>query len=672
MNIITSTIKRKLIVSFLLVGLIPMGIAAYFIYQLSSDEIVLQEEESMEELAQSTASGMEQWLDRRLSEIKLTSQSEDIKSENVDDQLQLMNYVINQEDTFETVVFTDPEGIVRAHTTEDNIDELDLSDREYFQNGMSGNDTISDVLVSNSTGNRIVVVASPVEDDSGEIIGVLSASVNFEALIAQYLDQENNELGNIEPVFVDGENTIQLHKNEDLIGTTVSESGLNEEWVSVFEQGKEEQGFSIVTENNGDETLSAFAPIPLAGYGLYLTTPMDSVLSVTDHIQLYTIIITIVAAVVIIFVAAIVAGKISNPIRVITEKVKQVADGDLSGEKADVKTNDEVGELTTHFNTMTTNLREIIQEVEENAEQVSSSSEELTASAEQSSQSSEDITQSIQQVASGSETQKNRAQQNVESMEEVSRGVEQMASSATEMAATSAQTLEKANEGGQAVQQTVEKMQTIHEAVTDSNEVNQSLGQRSKEIESILSVISDISEQTNLLALNAAIEAARAGEHGKGFAVVAEQVRKLAEESQQSSNQISNIIGDIQQDMEKSTESTAKVTQEVEDGMSIVNQAKERFEEIRSYTQSVGEQIEQIAATSEEISSSSDEVTAAFREMTKITEETSSSAQNVAAGSEQQLASMEEIDSAAQSLSKMATDLQEVVNRFKLNKDTRS
>ncbi|WP_185819852.1 PDC sensor domain-containing protein [Salibacterium salarium] len=333
MNFIKSSIKRKLMVSFLFVGLIPMGIAGYFIYQLSSDEIVAQDKASMEDIAQSTADGMDQWLERRMSEIQLASQSENIKSEETDSQLELMNYVIEQEDTFETVVFTDPEGIVRAHTTEENIDELDLSEREYFQNGMAGEDTISEVLVSKSTGNRIVVAATPVEDNSGEIIGVLSASVNFEALLAQYLDSENNNLGNVEPVFIDGEDTLQLHENEDLVGTKVRESGLSEEWMTAFEQGKDQEGSMTVKAENGKETLTAFAPIPIAGYGLYLTTPMDTVLSVTDHIQLYTVLITIIAAVIIVTVAAIIAGKISNPIRAVTDKVKQVAEGDLSGER---------------------------------------------------------------------------------------------------------------------------------------------------------------------------------------------------------------------------------------------------------------------------------------------------------------------------------------------------
>ncbi|SDI29610.1 methyl-accepting chemotaxis protein [Alteribacillus bidgolensis] len=662
------TIRKKLIISFLLVGLIPLIISSMFIYQLSSNEIVAKERDAMENISLSTAEGLEQWLDKRLEEIKLTAQTENIISNDLDERLGFMNYVKEQDAAYETVVFTDPEGIVRAHTSPEHIGSLDLSERDYFQNGMQGEDSISEVLTSNSTGNRIVVVATPVMDEDDDIIGVMSASLNFEALVEQFLTMTDENMEGAEAILIDKQNIIQLHPEEDLIGLTVEEAGFNKHVMSIFEEGKTSNGSSEL-QNNGEAAVMSYAPVPLAGYGLYLAAPMDHILSVTDQIQLFSIIILAAASILLVLAAVLVAHKISKPVQIITEKVKRVAQGDLSEDRAVIHTRDEVGELAYHFNNMTENLKDIIQQVEQNAELVSSSSEQLNASAEQSSQASEDITTSIQQVASGAETQKVQLQNNVKALQEMTDGIGQMASSVTDIAQTSSRTLEKAEEGGQSVQNTNHKMESILGAVAESNKVNQALGQRSQEIEKILNVISDIAEQTNLLALNAAIEAARAGEHGKGFAVVAEEVRKLAEESQQSSNQIASIIRDIQTDMAESSESTKNVTKEVEDGMEVVNESREKFENIHTSTLEVAEHIEQMAASSEQLSSSSQEISAAFEEMNRISEEASASTQTVAASSEEQLASMQEIDSSAQSLSQMAAELKEVVNQFNLKKE---
>src|SRR5690606_19279205 len=111
---------------------------------------------------------------------------------------------------------------------------------------------------------------------------------------------------------------------------------------------------------------------------------------------------------------------------------------------------------------------------------------------------------------------------------------------------------ELTNKGATFVDHVVEQMNFIKGSVTKASESILSLRDRSKEISSIIEIITDVAEQTNLLALNAAIEAARAGEHGKGFAVVAEEVKKLAEESKNSASQITEMITHIQRETDES------------------------------------------------------------------------------------------------------------------------
>ncbi|WP_100401369.1 methyl-accepting chemotaxis protein [Bacillus sp. FJAT-42315] len=349
----------------------------------------------------------------------------------------------------------------------------------------------------------------------------------------------------------------------------------------------------------------------------------------------------------------------------LTVALEQAGKGDFTAKVNDTA-GDELSSLSTSFNQMVANLKEMTNEVMVTSEHLASSSEQLTASAEQTSQATESIVQSIQQVASGAEHSTDSIQESSVALEEVSKGVQSIAENATFISEVSVQTAQKAKEGGGFVSQTVEQMKAINRSVHESGDIVRSLDERSKQIGEITKVINDISAQTNLLALNAAIEAARAGEHGKGFAIVAEEVRKLAEQSQQSSAQISSLIVDIQKDMVQSHESIEQVTVEVKDGLNIVHHTEVNFQEILQLMDELADHIEQMAATAQEVSASTEEVSATVHGMTEISNETSMHSQTVASAAEEQLASVEEIAASSQALSSRAEDLQQLVSKFKV------
>jgi methyl-accepting chemotaxis protein len=193
------------------------------------------------------------------------------------------------------------------------------------------------------------------------------------------------------------------------------------------------------------------------------------------------------------------------------------------------------------------------------------------------------------------------------------------------------------------------------------------LGNHSQKIGKILEVISQISDQTNLLALNAAIEAARAGEHGRGFAVVADEVRKLAEESKHSADQIADLIATIQNDTARAVNIMEKGNTEVQNGLQVVDTAGQSFQQILQSIQGVTSQIQEVAATSQEISASSEEITASVEEVASIASEAAASTNQVATSAETQLASIQEITQSINELSKLALDLQDTVNQFKMD-----
>ena len=219
-------------------------------------------------------------------------------------------------------------------------------------------------------------------------------------------------------------------------------------------------------------------------------------------------------------------------------------------------------------------------------------------------------------------------------------------------------------QGNRYVEQTVVQIHSIHDRVNESSQLIALLESSSKEIGEIINVITNIAAQTNLLALNAAIEAARAGEHGKGFAIVAQEVRKLAEQSQQSSHKIADLIKDIQLHMLHSTQSMNDIKQEVQQGLVIANQTESSFHEIVHAMTTMNDKVSEMSATFQEISAHAQQVSTYVLVSTNNSRDTSGETQNVAATTEQQLAAIEEITSAANILSELSMDLQQHVAKF--------
>lgn len=386
----------------------------------------------------------------------------------------------------------------------------------------------------------------------------------------------------------------------------------------------------------------------------------------SNRAQLTLIILSSVAAFFAIACGVVMSIFITKPIVQLGNTAKQVASGNLQVKKINMKNKDEIHDLNESFHTMTDNLKNMIQSIADHSEQVAASAEQLNASAEQSSKATETVSSAIQEISGSAEETTTKLEHNTSSLNEVLQGIHHISESSSTVSELSRETTMEAEEGEQYVKDSLTQMRFIRESIMRSNEVVQTLAQRSQEIGTILDVISDIANQTNLLALNAAIEAARAGEHGKGFAVVADEVRKLAEQSQQSTKSIAELITFIQKDTNESVTIMNEVVHNADEGVKVSERTSEKFAQILTSTKNITPQIEQVTATVQEISASIDEIVNSAMEVSRLAQENAASSEEVAASTEEQLASMQEIDSSAQALAHMAEELKDVVGSFKI------
>jgi methyl-accepting chemotaxis protein len=662
-----SSIRQKLMVWFLLVSLLPLIGTAIFTYRVNSQELIDKQTSSRIDLVSTTAQGMEQWLDNRMGELQLSAKTAIMKSNNPEDQTVLVKTIRNHADIYEAVFFTPGSGRATAHS-EGRVG-LNVATRDYFINGMKGKSSFSEVVVSKGTGNKIVVLATPVKSDSGNIMGVLSASMNFQMFVDKFLGEFTSSSRKGTAILVDEKGQIQAHPNKKIVGKKIEESGLAPDLANILKRKIKEPGSALY--NDGEkETLIVYAPIKNIGYGLYLTIPKDTILEASKRINTSVLAIIIGASLFVILTAFFIARNISRPIEQVTDAVQRVASGDLTVEPLKIKQRDEVGMLGEGFNAMLEHIRKVVFQVNVHSEQVATSARELAANMEQTGKATEHITISVQELAAGADKQAYSVKESSHMIQEMLNKFEQISGYTKNVTSSVNQTSILTTEGSKAIQSAMAKMNSLGITIQRLSNMIEGLGNQSKEIGQITEVITNLAAQTNLLALNAAIEAARAGEHGQGFSVVANEVRKLAEQSTNSAQQITNIIRTIQEETSKATAVMEESSREVTAGIEGVNVAGENFERIQQSINDVAQEAQGAAEAVQQLSEESHQVVHAIQEIAYIAESTLSGVQNISAASEQQLASIEEVSSFTSALSTMAEELQKSIREFKLQESS--
>lgn len=351
------------------------------------------------------------------------------------------------------------------------------------------------------------------------------------------------------------------------------------------------------------------------------------------------IIDSVVIAIVIIGLSYVIGNSILVPTRSAAELMKDIAqgDGDLT-KSLDDSGQDEISRLSNYFNEFTGKMRQLLQDVADNTSQVLEHAEAVSGAS--------DTTQSLIQ------NQNDITVQVATAMEEMTSQIKEVSDNASSAEQAANDARNNTSDGKEIISHTIKQMQSLSSNIDEVSQVVASLASESDNIGSVLDVIRGIAEQTNLLALNAAIEAARAGEQGRGFAVVADEVRTLANRTEQSTNEIQQMIQKLQAGAQEAV-AAVKVSQDI--SLKTVEQtakADDSLSEIDRLMEVISDMNTQIARATEQQSQAADEVNLRINDLAGMTDES--------------LATTEQLSETSQKLKVSSNAMSEVVGRFKI------
>ena len=509
----------------------------------------------------------------------------------------------------------------------------------------------------------IITVSQEIKHSDGTNYGTVGMHIDFSEItdFVQGIGLLNTGF----VVLADEDGNI-LVNNDNNKYVTDSVSGLNC-WSTVkgLTENDYDKAFSFDENINGEKVHVVTSKDAVTGWTLVGFISSKETSATTNKMISNTVIFSIIAFVIGIGIALAVTASMTKEIKKVSGHMKDVASGDLT-DRIDVKKKNEFGDLENNFNNMVENMAVLIKGVEEKSGVIVQASAKIAGVSKSTTETVGQVSEAIQSVAVGASGQADSTQTATTEVENLADRLKETKAYVTDISDMSVETQKLSNKGLAIVDDLITKGQRSIDNSKISKDVVTEMVSSIEKINFISDAITEITEQTNLLSLNASIEAARAGESGKGFAVVADEIRKLAEQSQQSTDEIKQIVNEItikSQQVEQTMDESVGI---IEEQNVSIKDAKELFNTISDSVNGLKEGLDNITQLNEAMDTNRNNVVSKMEDVAAVATETAAASEEVTASAVDVEQTMHDLNEFTVELDNIAEALKEAIDKFKL------